>query len=194
MLFTRWIVLKHMPLQLDDYDVSILRSLIKDGRKSFREVSRETGITTPTVKARFTRLVNVGFIKSVSPIFDFSIVENENILKPELLYKHHNKGIENSKVIENHQQDHINNNNNNRQQSKQQAGSSRFKIKKGLKIKLNCEFCKGAISGNPHVYKFADYERFFCCTWCMSGYKQKYAGRIESIKRRFEEEKISSNL
>jgi DNA-binding Lrp family transcriptional regulator len=33
--------------------------------KSFREVSRETGITTPTVKARFSRLINVGFIKSV---------------------------------------------------------------------------------------------------------------------------------
>lgn len=72
-----------MPLQLDDYDVSILRSLVKDGRKSFREISRETGITTPTVKARFTRLVDVGFIKSVSPIFDYNIVENENILKPE---------------------------------------------------------------------------------------------------------------
>src|ERR687885_96353 len=73
-----------MPLQLDDYDVSILRSLLKDGRKSFREISRETGITTPTVKARFTRLVNVGFIKSVSPIFDLSIVEkSENILRPD---------------------------------------------------------------------------------------------------------------
>ena len=42
-----------MPLQLDNYDVSILKSLLKDGRKSFREISRETGITTPTVKARF---------------------------------------------------------------------------------------------------------------------------------------------
>ena len=73
-----------MPLQLDNYDVSILKSLLKDGRKSFREVSRETGITTPTVKARFTRLVNVGFIKSVSPILDFDIIEEENISKPEL--------------------------------------------------------------------------------------------------------------
>jgi DNA-binding Lrp family transcriptional regulator len=72
-----------LPLQLDDYDVSILRSLLKDGRKSFREISRETGITTPTVKARFARLVNVGFIKSVSPIFDCSLVENENILRAE---------------------------------------------------------------------------------------------------------------
>ena len=73
-----------MPLQLDTYDVSILKSLLRDGRKSFREISRETGITTPTVKARFTRLVNVGFIKSVSPILDFDIIEEGNILKPEL--------------------------------------------------------------------------------------------------------------
>jgi DNA-binding Lrp family transcriptional regulator len=59
-----------MPLQLDKYDVLILNSLLKDGRKSFRKISREIGITTPTVKARFTRLVNVGFIRSVSPVFD----------------------------------------------------------------------------------------------------------------------------
>ena len=31
----------------------------------FEQISRETGITTPTVKARFERLVNIGFIKGV---------------------------------------------------------------------------------------------------------------------------------
>jgi Lrp/AsnC family leucine-responsive transcriptional regulator len=177
-----------MPLQLDDYDVSILKSLLKDGRKSFREISRETGITTPTVKARFTRLANVGFIKSVSPIFDSSLIENENILSPELA-KQQNGGIEDAKVIENQNEG---NSNNNKQLIPQE--NSRFKIKRGLKIKLNCEFCKGPISSTPHVYKFANYERFFCCTGCMSGYKKKYAGRIESIKRRFEEEKNPSNV
>jgi len=177
-----------MPLQLDDYDVSIQKSLLKDGRKSFREISRETGITTPTVKARFTRLANVGFIKSVSPIFDSSLIENENILSPELA-KQQNGGIEDAKVIENQNEG---NSNNNKQLIPQE--NSRFKIKRGLKIKLNCEFCKGPISSTPHVYKFANYERFFCCTGCMSGYKKKYAGRIESIKRRFEEEKNPSNV
>jgi DNA-binding Lrp family transcriptional regulator len=72
-----------MPFQLDNYDVSVLKALLRDGRKSFREISRETGITTPTVKARFNRLVNVGFIKSVSPILDFNIVE-KSIGKSEL--------------------------------------------------------------------------------------------------------------
>ena len=35
--------------------------------------------------------------------------------------------------------------------------------------------------------RFANYERFFCCKGCLSGYKQKYTGRIESIKRKFDE-------
>ena len=69
-----------LPIELDSFDVSILKSLFKDGRKSFRQVSRETGISTPTVKARFERLVNVGFIKAVIPIIDFEKVQyNENI-------------------------------------------------------------------------------------------------------------------
>jgi DNA-binding Lrp family transcriptional regulator len=168
-----------MPLQLDNYDVSILKSLVKDGRKSFREVSRETGITTPTVKARFTRLVNVGFIKSVSPILDFDIIENKSILKP-ALENERNKDRKDSRVKENQYKK------NDKQDLYQQQQDNRYKIKKGLKIKLDCEFCKGPIPAHPHVFRFANYERFFCCTGCMSGYKQKYAGRIESIKRKFE--------
>lgn len=74
---------------------------------------------------------------------------------------------------------------NNSQNLQQQLGDIKSRIKKGIKIKLDCEFCKGPIVGYPHVFKFANYERFFCCTGCMSGYKQKYAGRIESIKRKF---------
>jgi DNA-binding Lrp family transcriptional regulator len=167
-----------MPLQLDDYDVSILKSLLKDGRKSFREISRETGITTPTVKARFSRLVNVGFIKSVSPILDFDIVER-NVVKPEL--QKGNNG--NSKVIENEDKTTKKKQYSNQQE---QLQDTKYKIKKGIKIKLDCEFCKGPITGDPHVFRFANYERFFCCTSCMSGYKQKYAGRIESIKRKFQ--------
>jgi Lrp/AsnC family leucine-responsive transcriptional regulator len=50
-------------------DVSIIKELLKDGRKSF-EISCSMWISTPTYKARFDRLVNVGFIKSVSPVFD----------------------------------------------------------------------------------------------------------------------------
>jgi DNA-binding Lrp family transcriptional regulator len=167
-----------MPLQLDKFDVLILNSLLKDGRKSFREISRETGITTPTVKARFSRLVNVGFIKSVSPILNFELIEKDSTLRSEL-DKDHKKGDENSKGSE------IENKNNNKLDLSWHSDKN-FKLRKGLMIKLECEFCGGPILTDPHVFKFANYERFFCCTGCMSGYKQNYAGRIESIKRKFE--------
>jgi DNA-binding Lrp family transcriptional regulator len=151
---------------LDDYDVAILKVLIKDGRKSFRQISRETGITTPTVRARFERLINVGFLKSVSPIFDFGVVEED--------------------VFENEKQRGGNSKQYKPQHMHQQPEDTNSRIKKGIKIKLDCEFCKGPIAGYLHVFKFANYERFFCCSGCMSGYKQKYAGRIESIVRKFE--------
>ncbi|MGH9965060.1 MAG: Lrp/AsnC family transcriptional regulator, partial [Nitrososphaeraceae archaeon] len=128
-----------MPFQLDDYDVAILKALMKDGRKSFREICRETGITTPTVKARFERLINVGFIRSVSPIFDFGIVE-ENILENESQFKDKKQY--------------------NLQYLPQQLGDFKSRIKKGIKIKLDCEFCKGPIAGHLHVFRFANYERF----------------------------------
>jgi DNA-binding Lrp family transcriptional regulator len=156
-----------MPLELDHYDVSILKSLLKDGRKSFREISRETGITTPTVKARFSRLVNIGFIKSVSPILDFNIAELDE--KVTVL-----KGNNKKKKNQGEKQNNV-----------QNADSN---IKKGLKIKLYCAYCKGLILGKPQVLTFANFERFFCCRACISDYKNKYAGRIESIKRKFKGE------
>ena len=75
-----------MPFSLTDSDVAILKGLLKDGRKSFRQISRETGISTPTVKARFDRLVNIGFIKSVSPILDFKkVVYSDNLATDNML-------------------------------------------------------------------------------------------------------------
>ncbi len=144
-----------MPIRLDDYDVSILKALLKDGRKSFRQISRERKISTPTVKARFERLVNVGFIKEVIPIFDLEKIQHDhNIsdLQTEI-YNHNPK-----KIIST--------------------------IKKGLRIMMRCDFCHGSIAGDTQVLKFANYERFFCCNSCKSEYKRKYGGRIEAIKSR----------
>jgi Lrp/AsnC family leucine-responsive transcriptional regulator len=137
-----------MPVELDDYDISILKSLFKDGRKSFRQISRETGITTPTVKARFERLVNVGFIQKVVPVIDFGRIAKVNA----------NFEIQAE---------------NNKQPFK--------KIKKGVQLILECDFCHGIIAGAPQVFKFASYERFFCCTSCKFEYKRKYGGRIQAI-------------
>ena len=147
-----WFSIYDVPIELDKYDVSILNALFKDGRKSFRQISRETGITTPTVKARFERLVNVGFIKSVTPIIDLQKIEKNS----------------SSSVL---QADNSN--------------EVRKKIKKGAKIMLDCDYCQGYISGNPHVLKFANYERFFCCSSCKSEYRKKYGGRIMAIEKKY---------
>jgi DNA-binding Lrp family transcriptional regulator len=144
-----------MPFSLTNADVAILKGLLKDGRKSFRQISRETGISTPTVKARFDRLVNIGFIKSVSPIIDFKKVDYiDNLATNNIILQ----SIQNKKVSEN-------------------------KIKEGMVIQLKCDFCRGPISGQTHVLKFANFERFFCCTECRFAYKKKYSGRIEALKK-----------
>lgn len=138
-----------MPIELDEYDISILKSLFKDGRKSFRQISRETGITTPTVKARFERLVNVGFIQGVMPVIDFGKIGKR-------------AGIFELRA--------------------ENKSKNQFKkLKKGMQIMLNCDFCRGVITGVPQIFKFANYERFFCCTSCKSNYKTKYGGRIQAI-------------
>jgi len=64
--------------ELDDTDIKIISSLQQDGRKSFRQIARELGISTPTVQARYKRLVNIGLIKSISPVID-----STNLTRPQ---------------------------------------------------------------------------------------------------------------
>ena len=66
-----------MPIKLDEIDIALLESLIKDGRKSFNQVSREIKVSTPTVKARYDRLVNVGLIKAVTLDLDLGKLETK---------------------------------------------------------------------------------------------------------------------
>ncbi len=167
-----------MPLSLDEIDVSILKSLLEDGRTSFRQISRDTGITTPTVKARYERLVNVGFIKGVLPVFDFEKVESGNMGEKNLIHLDDLK--ENIKKRKNIQKGTDNSN------LKKEIDEIEKRIASGLTINIVCDFCEGPVFGKPKVLKFANIEWFFCCISCKSGYSQKYHGRIESIKKRYE--------
>lgn len=167
-----------MPLSLDEIDVSILNSILEDGRKSFRQISRDTGITTPTVKARYERLVNVGFIKGVLPVFDFEKVQavakgEMNFIQLEKLKENVNKR---KQILRSNQNNSL----------KQEIQEIQKKISSGIAINIVCDYCDGPVHGKPKILKFANIERFFCCTSCKSGYIQKYHGRIESIKRKYE--------
>ncbi len=143
-----------MPVQLDDIDVAILKSLMADGRKSFRAISREIKKSTPTVKARYERLVNIGLIKSVRPEIDLTKIDRKSEFVDTLQeLKKQNK----------HFHLHVDN----------------------LKVKLKCDFCGGPVHGKPKVLKFANFERFFCCTQCRASYKEKHGGRIEMLKEQY---------
>jgi Lrp/AsnC family leucine-responsive transcriptional regulator len=146
-----------MPYTLTDSDIIIIKQLLKDGWKSFRQNSRETGISAPTVKAKFDRFVHIGFIKSVLPIFNFKkVVYPNNREIYSIKSEHPIKGKQN-----------INN-----------------KFGEGMAIRVKCNYCSGPIYGKTHILKFADFERFFCCIGCKSSFKKKYHGRIEAIKRK----------
>ena len=139
-----------MPFKLDDVDYAILESLNKDGRKSFRQISREVKVSTPTVKARYERLVNIGLIKAVLPVIDFGKLESRTGAR---------LGGVRSKTIK----------------------SRGAKITKGLLVKMSCDYCDGPVPEKPSIMRFANLERFFCCTSCRSLYKEKYRGRIEKM-------------
>jgi DNA-binding Lrp family transcriptional regulator len=139
-----------MPFKLDDIDYAILESLNKDGRKSFRQISREVKVSTPTVKARYERLVNIGLIKAVLPIIDFGKLESKTGAK---------LGGIRSRAIK----------------------SRGAKITKGLLVKMSCDYCDGPVPEKPSILKFANFERFFCCTSCRGLYKEKHRGRIEKL-------------
>ena len=137
-----------MPHELDDIDIGIVTALQEDGRKSFRQIARELNISTPTVQARFQRLVNIGLIKSVSPVIDSTNVIDEQ-----------KEQIQTCACCDSHD----------------------VNLKSGMSVKIKCDLCDGPIGDKPHVYKFANFERFFCCNTCKTQYKEKNKGRIQSL-------------
>lgn len=144
-----------MPHELDDVDVGIVSSLQEDGRKSFRQIARELNISTPTVQARYQRLVNIGLIKSISPVIDSTNLATEEKEKLEICDCHESNDIS---------------------------------LKSGMSVQIKCDLCDGQIGDKPHVLKFANFERFFCCTTCRTQYKEKNKGRIHSITEKFQAE------
>lgn len=84
-----------MPHELDNIDIGIVTSLQEDGRKSFRQISRELDISTPTIQARYQRLVNIGLIKSVSPIIDSTnvIAEQKEQIQTGNCHESHNVNL-----------------------------------------------------------------------------------------------------
>lgn len=151
-----------MPVDLDDIDIGVLNSLMKDGRMSFRAISREIKVSTPTVKARYERLVNIGLLKSVKPEIDLSKVVSHK--KRQFFSEEDIKGLS-------EQNKHL-----------------RVKIE-NVRVKAICEYCGGPINTKPKILEFANFQRFFCCIGCKNNYREKHAGRIKSIVEQYRQRK-----
>jgi DNA-binding Lrp family transcriptional regulator len=149
-----------LPVDLDNTDVAILKSLMEDGRKSFRAISREIKVSTPTVKSRYERLLNIGLIKSVKPEIDLSKVDTRK--KSQFFEEETIK------------------------QLKEQKKHFHVKVE-NMRVKMQCEYCGGPIHAKPKVLEFANFQRFFCCIGCKKHYKEKHEGRIESIVDQYKE-------
>ena len=151
-----------MVITLTNTDIALLKSLLDDGRKSFRQISKEIGVTTPTVKTRFNRLVDMGIIRSVSPILDLNKLhiskeKNANDFKIDSLIKY---------------QDYI---------TRQLVQ----KRKDRISLNVKCDHCKTPIINRMYTLKFGEHERFFCCDACRNAYKEKYGARINAISNRY---------
>lgn len=55
---------------LDDVDLSLLRALNADARKSYRDLAKELGLALSTVSARIKRLEQQGYILGYVPVLD----------------------------------------------------------------------------------------------------------------------------
>jgi len=141
-----------MPYQLDELDINILKSLLQDGRKSLRQISREIKVSTPTVNFRFQRLFNIGLIKSITPIIDTSKLDTPS-----------KKQLEECQCL---------------------TKAPEINLTTNTSVKMSCDYCDGPVSNKPQFFKFANFERFFCCNTCKSSYKEKHRGRIESLIRK----------
>ena len=64
-----------MPLVLDKTDMLLVKALMEDGRRSYRQLARIVNVSTPTAEARIRRMTNTGFIKKIGPIFDLAKIE-----------------------------------------------------------------------------------------------------------------------
>ena len=66
-----------MPLELDDTDLAILKALMEDGRRSFREIGRSIGVSSPTVESHVRRLFQTGVIRRISAVLDIDKMKSE---------------------------------------------------------------------------------------------------------------------
>ena len=202
-----------MPIQLDKTDIRILNALMEDGRRSYRELARQTSVSPPTVENRVEKLLKVGLIRKIVPIIDidkldsgssalisikadlskmtkvieqlsemeevtgvFATTGEGNLLlrvfisDPKGLHEFITRrlGVEPSLQILSSQII-----------TKTLKDEQLIRIAPGSNLRVDCEFCGGAVRGEPFTMKVGRIDRFFCCKVCKNSYATKYGERLK---------------
>lgn len=205
-------------MKLDNIDIAIINSLMQDGRKSFRQIAKETKVSTPTVESHFSRMKDIGLIKNIEPVLDLNKIENQvhallylkvdpsytmkivtglssfavvkdvytttgeysiaiklslnSIEGLEEFVRQNISSIEGVKSLFYHIVTKI---------IKEDHSTT---ITEGLSIRVKCDYCRNEIVGYAKVFNIGNkFERNFCCNSCLTLYRQKYKGRIESLSK-----------
>ena len=206
-----------MEAKLDKIDMLIIDSLMEDGRKSFRQISKEIGFSTPTVESHFSKLRGLGIIKNIIPMLDLERLEHGlsafvfvktntahtlslskkfaeingvgslylitgeyNLMfklsgdSPEQIEEIVRTKIATIKGIESISFQLI---------TRTVQEIQGLPIKEGLAIKLRCDYCDNEVLKNSKTLQIGPYERNFCCSSCLTLYKQKYRGGIRALSK-----------
>ena len=56
-------------------------------------------------------------------------------------------------------------------------------IKEGIPVTIKCDYCNNDLVRNSKTLQVGQYQRNFCCSSCLTLYKQKYKGRIDALSK-----------
>ncbi|MEP6576480.1 MAG: Lrp/AsnC ligand binding domain-containing protein [Nitrososphaerota archaeon] len=203
---------------LDKIDTLIINSLMLDGRKSFRQIAREIGVSTPTVESHFSRMMGVGIIKNIVPILDSERLEKQTSAFVYLKIAHPSQTLVIANKISSipeiknvylltgeynlmvkvitEKPEQVEELVRTRIAIIKEVLSSTIQIvtrtikesqsvtiKEGIPITIKCDYCNNDIMKNSKTLQVGRYTRNFCCSSCLTLYKQKYKGRIDALSK-----------
>lgn len=207
-----------MQTNLDKIDNLVINSLMQDGRKSFGQIAKEIGVSTPTVESHFSKMMGLGIIKNIVPVLDSEKIEQQTSafvylkidtpsqtfmvakeisLIPELKNVYLLTGeynlmfkitTENPERVEELVRTRIGIikgilSCTVQIVTKTIKETQGFAIREGIPIMIKCDFCNNDIVKSSKTLQVGLYERHFCCTSCLTLYKQKYRGRIDALSK-----------
>lgn len=200
-------------LTLDEADISLIKELQSDSRKSMRSLAGKTGLSTPTVASKVQRLIDSGAIKSFTLNLDSAVLglkdyfveirctpKYQKAILRSLTELRHSVLTQDSRVIgifsgtekdASILYDKMCNLKGSTSVALTSAVSYEFTggnpvIETGARLSSSCYYCRGEIASSPVVEKIGGKARYFCCTSCSTLYRKRYndlRGKISTSEK-----------